>query len=424
MYRWWVSPLVVVLALLGAGCGAGSDDAAEDSGAETEPTASEFTAPATTAPVPTPTSTPEPSLGSLLPSFDSLGTAPVTEVDPVSIDAMCPGWDQFEGLTVTQVATRTFRNDPVLGPFMTVGLLDLGEAEADALLDAYVAGTTGPCAAYQTTGATGNTLSLGWSEISGPERGDRTVTLGVRGDSDGFPVNSDVVLVRVGDRVGYVGYLVVGGLPSPSIRDAAVDAMVKSLAGENAGTVDTTGSVDPIVAALPGLDELAEPGLLDEANDAVLPNAQCPDNPTTLDGLSLVQAGARRFLGDPDFGPHVTVAILEFGAGDADTFIDRWVDGANGPCADYTSGALEFGWTVGSGPEYLDRTITLFGRGSVRNTADPASSDYVLVRSGNFVGYMHYFLTNTPAPDPELRDAMVQSVVEALEDVSNGTSDG
>lgn len=82
------------------------------------------------------------------------------------------------------------------------------------------------------------------------------------------------------------------------------------------------------------------------------------------------------------------------------------------------SPVLDFGWSVGSGPEYLDRTVTLFGWGRSPVTADPTSADYVLVRYGDFVGYLHYFLIDTVTPDAAIRDTMVAAMVEAPEQVS------
>lgn len=427
MVRFRKAVCLIALALVAAGCGGNSgtesssnsestvEESSADSTAE-EPATEETEEQATEAPATT--AAPAVPLSRLLPDIDNLGPRAAAEIPTALPEPMCPGWNQLDGLSFVDTATRTFAGDPVQGPFMTIGIFEFGDGQAEAYLDAHIEGAAGPCGQYETVNAQGGPLSLGWSSVGGTELGDRSINLEVRGETAGVSVNSDVVLIRVGDRVGYVGYLTYGFPPDARTRDAAVAGVMQALEGENIGSIETGGSAADIAAVLPGLEELANPALVAERNTAALPNSQCPDNLSTLSDLTLEAGEAREFLGHKDFGPFVTVSILELGPGEADRFIDRWAAGAEGPCAAYIASGLDYGWSIGSGPEHLDRTVTLFGRGTQMALGVPASGDYVLIRSGDFVGYIHYFIVDEPQPDVASRDTMVDALVAALEELS------
>ena len=414
---------LTALLLVATACSSGDGDTA--SPPQPEPTAT--IAAATPAPTPTAeptaTATPAPTpipAGELVPGLAQiaspyLGHETETSARPL---AQCPGWDQFAAAEPIDEAYRTFGGIQNWAPFVQVGILDFADPDtADALLDAYLEGADGPCASFATTTAQGGPLNLTSNVAPGPELGDRSVLFLVRGETFGFPVNSDVVLVRVGSRVGYVGQLELGLEPDEGTRDAAAAAVTAALEGaplEQAG--DAVNSTTAIAAALPGLEELDNDALVFESLTAI-PNSQCPDNPVTLGGLRATGSSSRTLAGnDSVFGPFVTVAILELPDGGADTLLDRWADGAAGPCADYLDSASALEFTVSSvpGPEYGDRTVTLSGSGQQLSLARPVFSDHVLIRDGDFVAMLTIFGEANLA-DASIRDRMAATLADALD---------
>ncbi len=157
--------LVAVVVIVAAACGGGG--AAEDESTTDDSPSGEVVASTTIAD--TAAEQPEDSAGSssqgedvpavplsnLIPAIDALGPRGADEIPTQLPEPMCPGWDQMEGLSPAETATRTFAGDLNLGPYMTIGLFDFPSGEADAYLDAHIEGAAGPCAQYDTFAAQG-----------------------------------------------------------------------------------------------------------------------------------------------------------------------------------------------------------------------------------------------------------------------------
>ena len=80
---------------------------------------------------------------------------------------------------------------------------------------------------------------------------------------------------------------------------------------------ELANSTAAIEALLPGLEELANPGVRFEGTPTI-PNAQCAGNPVTLAGLRPTGSAARQFFDDVTLGPYVAIAIMEVPDGQAD----------------------------------------------------------------------------------------------------------
>jgi len=432
------------MSLLAAACSGGNGEASSTTAAVTSspnPTTTATTAaPITVAPTtaaPTTTTTLVPIDG-LVPDVSELAMVAVEEAPPFPIAQMCPTFDQFSAASPADTVLRTFQADPVFGPFTTLGFLEFAAGEADAFLDAYIEGASGPCAEFSWVDEAGTPFDTGWAVATGPTYGDRSLTLQVRGDTNGFPVNSDVVFIRKGDRVGYVGYLVTGGVPDELTRDHLTSAVASILDGEIVASVDLSAISADIAPLLPSLEDVAARGarrvtaaftqsdIFNLSSQVGLPDAQCLPNLSTIGSLEVVQGAARRYFVDVDengisSGEELVLAILEMPDGGADTFIDRWVAGANGVCAEFTdlAGHIQR-YSIGSGPEFLDRTVTLFRRARIvvpfegRMIEIDSVTDYVFIRSGDFVGVMFYTVFAADAPPVGIRNGMAQIIVEAL----------
>ena len=415
---------VVALLLVASGC-SGDDDASQ---APPEPTTAPAAPTATPTPTSVPTATPEPTptpvpAENLLPGLAQIGSPYLGHETEASARpaAQCPGWDQFADAEPIDEAYRTFGGVQNWAPILQVGILDFPDPDrADAFLDAYIEGANGPCASFSTTTAQGGPLNLTFNQAPPLELGNRSELFLVRGETLGFPVNSDVALVRVGSRVAYIGQLELGLEPDVATRDAATMAVVAALEGSPVEDVaEVPNTTDAIAAALPGLEELDNDTLVFEALTGI-PNAQCPGNPVTLGGLRATGSSSRTFAGnDSVFGPFVTVAILELPRGDADTYLDRWANGAAGPCADYvdSASALEFTFSSVPGPEYGDRTVTLSGTGQQLTLARPVFADYVLIRQGDIAAILTVF-GEAAFADAATRDRMAMALAEALDDLA------
>jgi len=173
---------------------------------------------------------PDEAIVAVIPTFEDVGSSAIVQQNPPA-DAIpqCPEWEPLRDLSPISINTRSLAGATDFGPFLSITIYDMVEGEADLLIDAYLEGAAGPCAAYTDRAATGAQLNLGWAEGEGPTYAERSVTLFVRGDADGFPVNSDVVLMRQGTYFGLVSLLTIGGLPDEPTRDTAASLLEQAL---------------------------------------------------------------------------------------------------------------------------------------------------------------------------------------------------
>ena len=193
----------------------------------------EFVATTTTTEPPIVLPGPDEAILAVIPGLEEIGSAVLTaEATASDVAPQCPDWQPLKDLSPISISTRSLVGPSEFGPFMSITIYDMAEGEADLLIDAYLEGAAGPCAEYKDTAASGAPLSLGWAEADAPTHGDRSVTLFVRGDSAGTPVTSDVVLIRVGNYLGFMGLLTIFSDPDVATRDSAaalLEAALKSL---------------------------------------------------------------------------------------------------------------------------------------------------------------------------------------------------
>jgi len=144
----------------------------------------------------------------------------------------CPDWNNLDGLSPISITARSYTGASGFDPGSSMVIFEFpNPEEANAFLDSYLDGAAGPCAEYDTVTG-GNPLHFTWAEgDNGPSLGDRTLTMFGRGDSAGFPVNSDVVLIVVGNNVGYYGLLHLGTFPDVAVRDTAANLLEGVLLG-------------------------------------------------------------------------------------------------------------------------------------------------------------------------------------------------
>jgi peptide/nickel transport system substrate-binding protein len=156
----------------------------------------------------------------------------MTDTDPTFDPVQCPGGEPLADLSPVSQTVKSFAGATAFGPFAGAIVLEFPDGEAEQYMASYAANVEGPCAAYKTTAASGAPLSLGFAPSPNQlSLGDQTASWDIRGDSDGFPVNSDIIQIRRGNTVIQIYWLVIGGLPDPANVEALATAADSAVAG-------------------------------------------------------------------------------------------------------------------------------------------------------------------------------------------------
>ncbi len=175
---------------------------------------------------------PDAAIEALLPDGSAISPGFIDQAVGTPPADQCPDWSNHEGLSPISITARSFSGATGFDPAGSMVIYEFPNAdEANALLDSYLDGAAGPCAEYDTV-VNGNPLHYTWAEgDNSPSLGERTLTMFGRGDSAGFPVNSDTVMIVVGNYVGYYGVLNLGTFPNVEERDIAAEILEGILLG-------------------------------------------------------------------------------------------------------------------------------------------------------------------------------------------------
>ncbi|MEM9651430.1 MAG: ABC transporter substrate-binding protein [Actinomycetota bacterium] len=122
--------------------------------------------------------------------------APLTE--------LCPGISFLDTIEPISATFQQYQADPTVGPFVAINIYELAEGEADAIIARYDQAVV-DCAEFSTVlESTGAALELGYVERDFGSFGDETRGYGTAGTADGFPIDSDVVLIKTGNNLAVV----------------------------------------------------------------------------------------------------------------------------------------------------------------------------------------------------------------------------
>ncbi len=193
------------------------------------------------APAPTTTAPPEEAGGGDVVANDAILAAlpgadilPAGVADSVASDEteQCPGASPRDGLSPTSITAKSFSGGD-FGPFIGTMVYEFPAGEAEQYMASYAENAVGPCVSYNTTTSTGAPLSQATVVIDGKSYGDATGRYTIRGETGGFPVNTELVLIRSGDRLIRAWWIAVGGDPDPAMFMAFVDAVDAAVASAN-----------------------------------------------------------------------------------------------------------------------------------------------------------------------------------------------
>jgi peptide/nickel transport system substrate-binding protein len=142
---------------------------------------------------------------------------------------LCPGLETFAGIEFITATYQAYNGVPTFGPFVAVSVYELNPGDADTILGRYEQALV-DCATYTDSTSDGTPLNLGWISRDYGSFGESTVSYGVVGDAGGFPIDSDVMIIRNGDNLAILGDLNVGGASGGANLTAIAPAVADILA--------------------------------------------------------------------------------------------------------------------------------------------------------------------------------------------------
>lgn len=161
-------------------------------------------APATT----TTTAPPEAAAVAINPDVEALMPPPpagltIGNTDP-PLPELCPGISFLDTIEPISGTHQQYVGDATLGPFAVINIYELAEGEADAIIGRYDQALI-DCAQFSSVlESTGAALELGYVDRDLGSWGDETHTYGNSGTADGFPIDSDIVLIKTGNNLAVV----------------------------------------------------------------------------------------------------------------------------------------------------------------------------------------------------------------------------
>lgn len=170
---------------------------------------------ATTTTAPQAPALPEPD-EAVLAALPGAGSIPdgFTEATPNYIFEQCPGNEPLAGLSPESVTINTFSGPSDFGPFVgSVVVTFPDETGPEQYLASYAASAVADCAEFETVTAQGAPLTQATSALATASYGEETGSYSLRGASSGFPVNTDLIHMRIGNRLAIAYWLAIGAEP-------------------------------------------------------------------------------------------------------------------------------------------------------------------------------------------------------------------
>jgi hypothetical protein len=155
------------------------------------------------------------------------GTLTVAD-NEAPLEDLCPGITTLEGIEPISATTQTYDGDATLGPFASVTVYELAEGDADVIYGRYEQAVT-DCADFVSALADGTELLLGYVARDLGSWGDETRSYGVLGTAGGFPIDTDIAVIRSGNNLALVTALYIlapaDGTLVAELGDGAVAAL-------------------------------------------------------------------------------------------------------------------------------------------------------------------------------------------------------
>ncbi len=150
-----------------------------------------------------------------------------TDNDPPLTD-LCPGITTLDGIEPISATTQNYGGDPQLGPFGAVTIYELQPGDADTILARYDQAVA-ECAEFTSSLDDGTPLELGYVARDLGSFGDESFGYGVAGTAGGFPIDTDIVLIRSGDHLALVTALHILSPADGSVLGPLADGAVTAL---------------------------------------------------------------------------------------------------------------------------------------------------------------------------------------------------
>ncbi|MCB0989590.1 MAG: ABC transporter substrate-binding protein, partial [Acidimicrobiales bacterium] len=116
---------------------------------------------------------------------------------------LCPGITTLEGIEPISATSQSYPGDPQLGPNGQVTIYVLEPGDADTIIGRYEQAVA-ECVEFSTELDDGTPVNLGYVSRDLGSFGPESYGYGVAGDAGGFPIDSDIVLIRSGDNLALV----------------------------------------------------------------------------------------------------------------------------------------------------------------------------------------------------------------------------
>ncbi|MCP4958675.1 MAG: ABC transporter substrate-binding protein [Actinomycetia bacterium] len=170
---------------------------------------------------------PNPDVQAAMPDPPGILTVASTD-QPLGV--LCPGITTLEGIEAISATTQNYAGDPQLGPRAAVTIYELGEGDADIILGRYDQALN-ECTEYSAELADGTALELGYAARDLGSFGPESYTYGLAGTAGGFPIDTDIVLIRSGNNLALVTALHILSPADGSVVTPLAESAAEILAG-------------------------------------------------------------------------------------------------------------------------------------------------------------------------------------------------
>lgn len=140
------------------------------------------------------------------------------------LDVICPDISFLDTIEPISATHQQYVGDPTLGPFAVINIYELAEGQADEIIGRYDQALV-DCAEFSSIlPSTGAALELGYVSRDFGSWGDETHGYGSAGTADGFPIDSDIVLIKTGNNLAVVTSLHILSPADGSVAGLAASA--------------------------------------------------------------------------------------------------------------------------------------------------------------------------------------------------------
>ncbi len=162
---------------------------------------------------------------------NAAGTRPALTLGDTSgpLVEVCPGITTLEGIDPISATTQNYVGDATVGPFAAVTVYELNEGDADIIVGRYDQALV-DCTDFATTLSGGVDVNLGYEERDLGSFGENSASYGAVGDTGGFALDIDVILVRSGNNLALVTSLHVLDPAAGSVSKPLAEGAVAALA--------------------------------------------------------------------------------------------------------------------------------------------------------------------------------------------------